>query len=195
MMSRQDWGSRLTYFIPTFGSLLPTLLVVWLIIRRGSKPRRVKVNSLFRFPVIVTVMALLALYGQAPKNILAIAMYVAAVPSGAMLGWFSARHVELTLDDKTGTIMSQPSFWGTAMTAGAFVARSLADYVMKGAGGTLPVHHAITIAGATDAALLFVAARGLASAYHMWVRTRPLLEQHRAAKIGAEEAVNRTAPS
>ncbi|HTP77355.1 MAG TPA: hypothetical protein VMJ73_10290 [Rhizomicrobium sp.] len=175
----------MTYFIPTFGSLLPTLLVVWLIIRRGSKPRRVKLNSLFRFPAIVAVMALLSLYGHAPKNVLAIAMYFAAAPAGAVLGWFSARHVELTLDDKTGTIMSQPSFWGTAMTAGAFIARSLADYVMKGAGGALPAHHAI--AGATDAALLFVAARGLASAYHMWVRTRPLLEQHRAAQIAAKE--------
>ena len=177
----------MTYFIPTFGSLLPTLLVVWLIIRRGSKPRRVKLNSLFRFPAIIAVMAALALYGHAPKNLLAIAMYFVAVPAGVVLGWFSARHVELTLDDKTGTIMSQPTFWGTAMTAGAFVDRSLADYAMKGAGGLIPGHHEMTISGATDAALLFVAARGLASAYHMWVRTRPILEQHRAAQITAKE--------
>jgi hypothetical protein len=142
---------------------------------------------LFRFPAIIAVMAALALYGHAPKNLLAIAMYFVAVPAGVVLGWFSARHVELTLDDKTGTIMSQPTFWGTAMTAGAFVARSLADYAMKGAGGLIPGHHEMTISGATDAALLFVAARGLASAYHMWVRTRPILEQHRAAQITAKE--------
>lgn len=177
----------MTFFIPTFGSLLPTMLVVWLIIRRGSKPRRVKLNSLFRFPTIVTVLALLALYGHAPRSLLAIGMYTVAVPVGAVIGWFSARHVELTLDDKTGTIMSQPSYWGTAMTAGAFLARSLADSLMKDSGGTLPSHHAMTIAGATDAALLFVAARGLASAYHMWIRTRPLLEQHKAAQIAARE--------
>jgi hypothetical protein len=177
----------LTYFIPTFGSLLPTLLVVWLIIRRGSKARRVKLNSLFRFPAIIAVLAVVSLYGHAPRTLLAIAMYIAAVPAGAVLGWFSARHVELTLDDKTGTIMSQPTFWGTALTAGAFLARSLADTAMKGVGAALPGHHALTIAGATDAALLFVAARGLASAYHMWVRTRPLLEQHKAAQLTAKE--------
>lgn len=176
----------MTYFIPTFGSVLPTLLVVWLIIRRGSKARRVKLNSLFRFPAIIAVLALVSLYGHAP--LLAIAMYIAAVPAGAALGWFSARHVELTLDDKTGTIMSQPTFWGTAMTAGAFVARSLADTAMKGVGTALPGHHALTIAGAADAALLFVAARGLASAYHMWIRTRPLLEQHKAAQLTAKES-------
>jgi len=176
-----------TYFIPTFGSVLPTLLVVWLIIRRGSKARRVKLNSLFRFPAIITVLALLSLYGHAPRTLSAIAMYIAALPMGAALGWLSARHVELTLDDKTGTIMSQPTFWATAMTAGAFVARSLADSVMKGVDGSLPGHQALAITGATDAALLFVAARGLASAGHMWLRTRPLLEQHKAAQITAKE--------
>jgi len=84
--------------------------------------------------------------------------------------------------------MIVPTFWGTAMTAGAFVARSLADTAMKGVGAVLPGQHALTIAGATDAALLFVAARGLASAYHMWIRTRPLLEQHKATQLTAKES-------
>ncbi|MGZ5999622.1 MAG: hypothetical protein ACXWLC_09580, partial [Rhizomicrobium sp.] len=83
----------------------------------------------------------------------------------------------------TGTIMSKPTVFGTAMTAGAFVARFLADTLMKSGGGLIPGHHAIVIAGAADAALIFVAARGLAGAYHMWIRTRPLIEQHKAAQI------------
>jgi hypothetical protein len=171
----------------SLGSILPTLLVVALIFRRGSKPRRVKVNSLWRYPAIITLLALFSLAGSAPPGLLAIAMYVFAVPGGAALGWFSAQHVELTLDDKTGTIMSKPTVWGTAMTAGAFVARFLADTWMKSGSGALPGHHGIAIAGAADAALIFVAARGLAGAYHMWIRTRPLLEQHKAAQIAAKE--------
>ena len=171
----------------SLGSILPTLLVVALIVRRGSKPRRVKVNSLWRYPAIITLLALFSLAGSAPPGLLAIAMYVIAVPAGAALGWFSAQHVELTLDDKTGTISSKPTVWGTAMTAGAFVARFLADTWMKSGSGALPGHHGIAIAGAADAALIFVAARGLAGAYHMWIRTRPLLEQHKAAQIAAKE--------
>jgi hypothetical protein len=171
----------------SLGSILPTLLVVALIVRRGSKPRRVKVNSLWRYPAIITLLALFSLAGSAPPGLLGIAMYVVAVPAGAALGWFSAQHVELTLDDKTGTISSKPTVWGTAMTAGAFVARYLADTWMKSGSGALPGHHGIAIAGAADAALIFVAARGLASAYHMWIRTRPLLEQHKAAQIAAKE--------
>ncbi|MGZ5935959.1 MAG: hypothetical protein ACXWLK_01045 [Rhizomicrobium sp.] len=167
----------------SLGSILPTLLVVALIVRRGSKPRRVKVNSLWRFPVIITLLALFSLVGSAPPGLLAIVMYVVAAPAGAALGWFSAQHVELTLDDKTGTIMSKPTVFGTALTAGAFVARFLADTLMKSGGGLIPGHHAIVIAGAADAALIFVAARGLAGAYHMWIRTRPLMEQHKAAQI------------
>jgi hypothetical protein len=171
----------------SLSSILPTLLVVALIVRRGSKPRRVKVNSLWRYPAIITLLALFSLAGSAPPGLLAIAMYVIAIPAGAALGWFSAQHVELTLDDKTGTITSKPTVWGTAMTAGAFVARFLADTWMKTGSGALPGHHGIAIAGAADAALIFVAARGLAGAYHMWIRTRPLLEQHKAAQITAKE--------
>jgi hypothetical protein len=137
---------------------------------------------LWRYPIIITVLAFFSLAGSATPGLFATAVYAVAVAAGAVLGWFSAQHIELTLDDKTGTIMSQPTLWGTLMTAGAFVARSLADSLMKSGSGAFPGQHTIAIGGAADAALIFVAARGLASTYHMWIRTRLLLEQQIPAK-------------
>ena len=165
-------------------------LALFLIFRRGSKPRRVKVNSLWRYPIIISVLCVSTLLGKPFPGLLPLAMFAAAVPIGAAVGWFSARHVELTLDSTTGTIMSQPTTFGTLMTAGAFIARFAVEYLIKGGPGDgapsplLAVHHPTNWVGAADAFLLFVAARGLASAWHMWIRTRPLLEQHKAAQLG-----------
>jgi len=165
-------------------------LALFLIFRRGSKPRRVKVNSLWRYPIIITVLCVSTLLGKPFPGLLPLAMFAAAVPAGAAVGWFGAQHVELTLDSVTGTIMSKPTTFGTLLTAGAFIVRFAVEYVMKGGLGSaspsplLAVHHATTWVGAADALLLFVAARGLAGAWHMWIRTRPLLEQHKAAQLG-----------
>ena len=163
-------------------------LALLIIVRRGSKPRRVKVTRLWRFPILISILAAFTLAGSAVPGVLTVAMYIAGLAAGSAVGWFWAQHVELTLDSTTGTIMSKPTALGTAMTAGAFIARFAVDYMMKGglSGGAhtpaFAVNHATGIVGFTDALLLFVAARSLFGAWHMWIRTRPLLEQHKAAQ-------------
>jgi hypothetical protein len=172
-----------------FAPYIAPALALVLILRRGSKPRRVKVNSLWRYPIIITVLSVSTLLGKPFPGLLPLAMFAAAIPAGAAVGWFSAQHVELTLDSATGTITSKPTAFGTALTAGAFIARFAVEYLMKGGIGSgapsppFAFHHATTWVGAADALLLFVAARGLASAWHMWIRTRPLLEQHKAVQL------------
>jgi hypothetical protein len=176
-----------------YGSFVGPALALLIIFRRGSKPRRVKVGRLWRFPILISLLALVTLVGAPAPGVLTLAMYVTGLGAGAAVGWFSAQHVELTLDSKTGTIMSKPTMLGTALTAGAFLARFVVDTWMKGGVPGAPgatgfaVHHATSVVGFTDALLLFVAARGLAGAYHMWIRTRPLLEQHKAAQLTAKE--------
>jgi hypothetical protein len=174
-----------------YGSFVGPALALLIIFRRGSKPRRVKVGRLWRFPILISVFALVTLAGTPAPGMLALAMYVTGMVAGGAVGWFSAQHVELTLDSNTGTIMSKPTMLGTALTAGAFIARFAVDTVMKGGGAGaagFAAQHATSVVGFTDALLLFVAARGLAGAYHMWIRTRPLLEQHKAAQLTAKES-------
>ena len=164
--------------------IIAPLLALLIIVRRGSSARRVKVNALWRFPIIIAALCVTSLANGKMPGLLALAMYAAAVPAGALLGWFTAQHVELTLDETTGTITSKPTPFGTAITAGAFLARFAVDYFVKGGS---PGHPSVVLVGAANAALLFVAARGLAGAWHMWIRTRPLIAQHKAAQVTSKE--------
>jgi hypothetical protein len=159
---------------------LPPALALFIIIRRGLKPRRIKPDRLWTFPAIITLLALATIWRGKVPGAEALAIFAAAMAAGAVLGWFTAQHVELTLDPKTQTIMSKPTPFGTAITAAVFAVRALADYWHGGHGGLssmLPatIVHSELFLWLTDASLLFVAARGMTRAWHMWVRTRPLL--------------------
>jgi hypothetical protein len=162
--------------------IAPTL-ALFFIVRRGLRPQRIKPNGLWIYPSIITVLAVLALgHGQTP-GVLAIAMFTVAVAAGGALGWFTAQHVELTLDEKTGTIMSQPTPFGSLLTAAVFAARFILEYLTGAGQSPAPhLHPSDTLVWLSDAGLMFVAARGLTRAWHMWIRTRPLLAQHKAAQ-------------
>lgn len=168
--------------------LIGPALALFIIVRRGFKPRRVKANRLWVYPVLITAMAGLVLWRSGAPGVEAVAIYAAAVVLGGALGWFTTQHLELTLDDN-GTIMSKPTPIGTLLTAAVFVARFAAEFYMNGGAprpGPNPPNLHPTAQGLvlwlTNAGLLFVAARLIAQAWHMWLRTRPLLAQHAAAQ-------------
>jgi len=172
---------------------LSPLLALFLIVRRGIRPQRVKVNRLWLYPAILTFLAVTSLGHSHFPPVVALSLYVGASVAGLAMGWFGTRHVELTLDDATGTIMSKPTLAGTAVTAGVFIARFALDSVMgakPGPGGVKgwkawAVAHGASLIWITNASLLFVAGRAIGRAVHMYLRTQPLLEQHRAAKLAA----------
>lgn len=172
-----------------FGPFLFPALALFFILRRGLKPRRIKANSLWTFPIVLTILALLSLSKSGMPAPLAIGAYVVALAGGLALGWYTTQHLELTLDPKTGTIMSQQTTAGTLLTAAVFALRFGVEYLVEGApggagGGHVSAHHAAGLVWLSNAALLFVAARMLGRAWHLWIRTRPLLEQieqHKAA--------------
>lgn len=169
-----------------FAPFIAPALAMFLILRRGFTARRVRPGQLWTFPVLITVLATAALsQGKAP-DLEALAIFAVALAAGAALGWFTTQHVELTLDEKSGTIMSQATPFGTLLTAAVFAGRFAIQYYLQGAPGTpVPVHHADGLLRLADAGLLFVAARGLAQAWHMWIRTRPLIARHKAAQQAA----------
>ena len=163
-------------------------IALFVILRRGGRQRRVKPNGLWITPVVITVLAVTALGQGAAPTLVAYAYFAIAIAAGGALGWFTTQHVELTLDDATGTIMSKPTRFGTLLTAGVFVLRFAIQYIVNGGpGGGAPhmsgriVQHAGTLLWLADAGLLLAAARMLAQSAHMWLRIRPLIAQHKAA--------------
>jgi len=170
-----------------FGSLIAPALALYFIVRRGSKPQRIKPSRLWIFPGIITLLALAAIWNNKAPSLLEIGVYAAAVAVGGVLGWYTTQHIELTLDEATGTVMSQPTIFGTAMTAAVFVARFALDFLSAGGNGNglkaLAVQHGASLVLIANAGLLFVAARGLSRAWHMLARINPILEQHKASQL------------
>jgi hypothetical protein len=144
----------------------------------------VKPDSLWRYPIIIAVLAGLTLSRSHAPGLIAIGSYLVAAGAGGALGWFTAQHVELTLDPGTGTIMSKPTPVGTVITAAAFLLKFAIDFYMNGGPGNgapnvhpFAVRNAAGITVFANAMLLLAAARGLGGAWHMWIRTRPLVDQ------------------
>jgi hypothetical protein len=169
-------------------AFLPPALALLFIFRRGLKPRRVKVNSLWRAPIIFCVLAFLTLSRSHAPSLLAVSSYVFAIAAGGAIGWFTAQHAELTLEPESGTIMSKPTAIGTAITAAAFLLKFAINFYMNGGAGDGQLHpfamrHAAGINVFGNATLLLAVARTVGGAAHMWIRTRPLvaqLAQHKA---------------
>ncbi len=171
-----------------FAPYIAPLVALFFILRRGGKPRRVKPGRLWIYPLAISILAGLTLVQGSVPPLEAYAYFAVALAAGGALGWFTTQHVELTLDDATGTIMSKPTQFGTWLTAGVFVLRFAAEILVNGKpGGGGPsmqsaMRHGGTLLWLADAGLLFVAARMLAQSAHMWLRIRPLLAQHKAAQ-------------
>ena len=170
-----------------FAPLIAPALALFFIIRRGSRPQRIKPGRLWIFPGVITILAVAAIWHGKFPSVLELAVYAAAIVAGGVLGWFTTQHIELTLDDKTGTVMSQPTLFGTAMTAAVFLARFGLDFLSAGGTGggwkALAAQHGASLVLITNAGLLFVAGRGLSRAWHMVARINPLLEQHKASQL------------
>ncbi|MBS0472566.1 MAG: DUF1453 family protein [Proteobacteria bacterium] len=164
------------------------LIALYIIIRRGSRPRRIRPNGLWIYPLIITVLAASALSHSKAPDLLGYGLFVVAALAGAALGWFTTQHVELTLDEKTGTIMSKPTQFGTILTAAVFVARFAIEFMVNGNPNGMPsrhvlqAHHADSLLLFANAGLVFVAGRILLQAAHMWLRVRPLVAQHKASQ-------------
>jgi hypothetical protein len=163
-------------------------IALYFIIRRGGRPRRVRPNGLWIYPLVICLMAFAALSQSHAPSLLGDGLLVLAFVAGAALGWFTTQHVELTLDEATGTIMSKPTQFGTILTAAVFVARFAVEYIVNGNPNGLPSRHALEARHAenlllfANAGLLFVAGRILLQAAHMWLRVRPLVAQHKASQ-------------
>lgn len=175
------WHEILPYVVP--------LVVLTFILRRGlrAKPRKVRLAMLWLMPVLIALGTAALLANSPMPDMLAFAGFMAALAVGLSLGWLRARHMELAVDEMSGTVTSKATPIGTMLVAALFVVR----FALKLAFPELNTQPGAHPAGAallwTDAALLFSAGLVWGRAVTTWLRARPLLAAHHAAKVrGAE---------
>lgn len=160
----------LTYLIP--------LVVIGIVILRNSRARTLRIERLWITPAIIMVMAILAFSANPPPGPVGLALDLAAVAVGGLLGWWRGRASRFTIDPETHIITSKVSPWGMMLILGIFALRYLLRSMLAGEGATA-LH--VTAAEATDSFLLL--AVGVVSAQRIeWlIRARKLLAEARSA--------------
>ena len=160
----------LTYLIP--------IIVIGMVILRNSRARTLRIERLWITPAIIMVMAILAFSANPPPGPVGLALDIAAVGVGALLGWWRGRASRFTIDPETHIITSRVSPWGMLLILGIFALRYLLRSMLAG-GGASALH--VSAAEATDSFLLL--AVGVVSTQRIeWlIRARKLLAEAKAA--------------
>lgn len=157
-----------TYLVP--------IIIVGIAILRNARERKLRIERLWISPVIVMAMAILAFSQNPPPSPIGLAMDIAAIGIGALLGWWRGRASRFTIDPQTHMVTSKVSPMGMLLILGIFALR----YVLKGAvSGEASVLH-LTAAEATDSFLLLAVGVVSAQRLEWWIRARRMIAAARA---------------
>lgn len=175
-----DWAHLTPYIVP--------VLVVALLARRliRNPPRKVKVNRMFVMPAIAAIATIGTLATTKAPPLFWIAGYLVALALGAGVGFLTTHHQEFSLDTDSGEITAKATPIGTILIAVLFALRFGLKLVFPQLGGSgygaPQAHPSADILAWTDAGLIFSTAMLAARVATTWLRTRPLILAHRAAK-------------
>ncbi|MGH6870530.1 MAG: hypothetical protein ACREHE_03395 [Rhizomicrobium sp.] len=172
-----DWQHATPYIVP--------LLVVALLARRliRNPPRKVKVGRLFIQPVIALAATAATLAATPAPPLFWIVGYAIALGAGVGIGFLSAHHQEFALDSETGTITSRATPIGSILVVVLFAVRFGLKLVFPQLGGSPGGHPSADVLAWTDAGLVFSSAMIVTRAVVTWLRTKPLIDAHKSAKI------------
>ena len=168
-----------------WGLLLPIVIGAGVIILRNSRARRLRIEAMWVMPVIIVAVIGFALYAESLQGGLAltpvgVALDVAALAIGALLGWWRARFTNITIDPATHELTSRASPIGMVVILGILVLRTgIRTYTAENAG-------ALGQWGPPVADALLVMSVGLVCAQRLEIFTRAsrLLAEHRTSSSG-----------
>lgn len=164
-----DWKGAAPYAI--------VALVLYVVVRRNLRPRPLKIERMWFYPVLVGAAAVSTLASQPPPlTAVSIAAIAAALIVGVLVGWQRGRLTHITIDPATHDLTSKTSPVGMALVLALFGLK----FVLRAApiGKDLPLSAAVL----TDASLLFATGLMVAQRLEMWIRARGLLAEAQAAK-------------
>ncbi|HEY8004750.1 MAG TPA: hypothetical protein VIE16_11010 [Phenylobacterium sp.] len=157
-----------TYAIP--------LIAIALVILRNSRARRLRVETLWIMPVVILALVALSFSQQGAPSPAWLAIDIAALAVGALLGWWRARFTHITVDPATHQLTSRASPIGMLVILAIFALRyAVRMYAAQGA-SSIGVS-AIAIA---DALLIVTVGLVCAQRLELALRATRLLDEARA---------------
>jgi len=159
-------------------TLLIPLIAIGIVMLRGMQARRLRVETLWVAPVLILTLIGLALSQEGTLTPLGIAVDLAALAVGALLGWWRARFTRITVDPETHELTRQGSPLGMLVILGLFAVRyALRTYAVEGASA---LHLSVTVI--TDALLVMTVGLVCAQRLEIALRAMRLLNEARASK-------------
>lgn len=155
------------------------LVAALIIIARNSRPRKLKIERLWLFPVIYLALLVLGLYeAPPPMSPLSIGLLLSGAVLGALLGWQRGRFTHIQINPGAHEMTSRASVLGIAFILLVMVARTGLHSLLAQDLGGLGVS-----AGVLGDALLVLAVAMLSvQRLEIWLRASRMLEAARAAK-------------
>ncbi len=164
------------------GSLVTIAIVVLILVARNSRPRKLKVDSLWVYPAILVVLLGSSLAAAPPPiTVTSISLLVGGFVLGALVGWQRGRLTHIELDPATQALTSRSSPIGMILILAVFALR----YGLRDLLATYPQLVGVPVLAAGDALIVLTIAMLGAARLEMWIRARKMLAE---AKGGGPSA-------
>lgn len=160
----------------TYIPYLAMALVLVFAIRRNLRSRRIRAETLWVFPALLVLIAVLSISQSPPRDAIGVAGLVLAALAGAVAGWYRGKLTHIALDAETGALTGKGSVVGLVLILALYVGR----YAVVAWARSQPALGGTAVMAA-DCALLFGFATLIVSRLEMWLRCRRLI----AAGAGA----------
>ena len=159
---------------------------VLVMLLRNLRPRKLKIERLWLFPLLYLVILGALLYAAPPAwTPLNIGLCVAAALVGAGIGWQRGRLMRIVIDPETHELTSQASIIGLVLILAVMAIRAgLRSYVAQNP-GALPISGIV----ATDALVVLAVAMLTVQRMEVWLRARKLLADAVEAKAAGQTAI------
>lgn len=159
-------------------TVLFPLIAIGVVMLRGMRARRLRVETLWIAPVLILVLVGLALSQEGTLTPVGIAFDLAGLAVGALLGWWRARFTKIAVNSETHELTRQASPVGMLVILGLFVVRyTLRTYAAESASA---LH--LSAAVVTDALLVMTVGLVCAQRLEIALRAMRLLNEARTSK-------------
>jgi hypothetical protein len=160
------------------GYLVPMAAVVAVVVLRNSRPRRLRIETLWALPAVYVVLLGLALT-EAPPPVtpLSIGLLILAAAVGAAIGWQRGRLMQIHIHPETHDMTSRASPIGIVFILGVLVLRYAARDLLAGNAGLLNV----PVVAIGDAFIVLAVAMLSAQRIEVWRRASQMLAEARSA--------------